>query len=445
MVCGKNKLRVVISFRLIIMLLMILPMGRIMAQDKVFCQVDSDGLMKKVSISFEMEKTVVNPFFDNNSEQLVKLVGLLKEASLQDEYITIYATASPDGNRASNVYLASQRALQIENYIRKHYVNASGIKIKTISDVSQWKDLIPFVENDPEVPNRDVVLSDLSHIDVTFKDALAARWRLKLIGVNQESWRYIADRLLPKLRNSNVKIYLGNHTLEDIKAKAVEESSAKIETDTIQASHYTDVSDSITTSKSDSIYIEKLPEERKPVLALKTNLLYDALSILNFEIEVPIGDRWSIAGEWIFPWWTSSMTNPDSKRNTLQILNGNLEGKYWFGNRSTRPVMTGWFAGLYAGAGLYDLEYRAEGYQGEVFIMGGLSGGYAHTINKRGNLRMEYSLGVGYMNNQYRYYKSVYESDNRWHSYRHETNDFNWFGPTKAKVSLVWMLNSKKK
>ncbi len=250
---------------------------------------------------------------------------------------------------------------------------------------------------------------------------------------------------MPKLRNSNVKIYLGNHTLEDIKAKAVEESSAKIETDTIQASHYTDVSDSITTSKSDSIYIEKLPEERKPVLALKTNLLYDALSILNFEIEVPIGDRWSIAGEWIFPWWTSSMTNPDSKRNTLQILNGNLEGKYWFGNRSTRPVMTGWFAGLYAGAGLYDLEYRAEGYQGEVFIMGGLSGGYAHTINKRGNLRMEYSLGVGYMNNQYRYYKSVYESDNRWHSYRHETNDFNWFGPTKAKVSLVWMLNSKKK
>ena len=45
---------------------------------------------------------------------------------------------------------------------------------------------------------------------------------------------------------------------------------------------------------------------RKPLLAVKSNLLFDLASALNVELEVPMGKRWSVAGEWMFPWWRSN-------------------------------------------------------------------------------------------------------------------------------------------
>ena len=187
--------------------------------------------------------------------------------------------------------------------------------------------------------------------------------------------------------------------------------------------------------------------KEKTILALKTNLLFDAATILNIEVEVPLKDRWSIAGEWIFPWWSfdGSKAQQNNERHTLQVLNLNLEGKYWFGDRSSKAQMTGLFAGVYMGAGLYDLEYKSKGFQGEFFIMGGLGGGYAHTINKSGSLRMEYSIGFGYMQTNYRRYDSHYaEYFKEWHKMQRSTGIQSWIGPSKAKISLVWIINHNK-
>ncbi len=100
-----------------------------------------------------------------------------------------------------------------------------------------------------------------------------------------------------------------------------------------------------------------------------------------------------------------------------------------------------------AGGGLYDLEYKAKGYQGEFFIAAGVSGGYSHTILEKwvpsGNLRMEYSLGIGYLQTQYRQYEEHWGIDDKWHTVRQNSGKYSWFGPTRARVSLVWMLNRK--
>lgn len=175
----------------------------------------------------------------------------------------------------------------------------------------------------------------------------------------------------------------------------------------------------------------------KPLLAIKTNLLFDVASILNIEVEVPIGNRWSVAGEWMFSWWLW-----DRKQVCFQILSGTVEGRYWLGDRTKLCPLTGWFAGLYTGGGYYDLEWKTKGYQGEFFIAAGLSGGYAHRINKSGTLRMEYSFGIGYMQTKYREYIPVNGGDIlAWQ----KDGRYSWFGPTKAKVSLVWMINHKTK
>lgn len=174
-------------------------------------------------------------------------------------------------------------------------------------------------------------------------------------------------------------------------------------------------------------------------LAIKTNLLYDVATVANIGVEAPIRDHWSVAFEWVCPWWSSY-----DNQKYLQLLYGNLEGRYWFGNREDRPQLTGWFAGLAAGGGLYDLMYDAlHGIQGE-FSTCGVVGGFAHTINRSGTLRLEYAVGLGWMGTEYvKYWWDEY--DYTLISPSPQTWKTNWFGPTKVQVSLVYMLKIRSK
>lgn len=174
-------------------------------------------------------------------------------------------------------------------------------------------------------------------------------------------------------------------------------------------------------------------------LAIKTNLLYDIASVVNIGIEAPIRDRWSVAFDWVCPWWSSY-----ENQKYLQLMYGSLEGRYWLGNREDKPQLTGWFAGIAAGGGIYDLMYDAmHGIQGEFSTIGAV-GGFAHAINASGTLRMEYSVGLGWMGTEYvKYWWDEYDytliapSPQTWRT--------NWFGPVKAQVSLVYMLKIRSK
>lgn len=173
--------------------------------------------------------------------------------------------------------------------------------------------------------------------------------------------------------------------------------------------------------------------------AIKTNLLYDAASAINIGIEAPIGDHWSVAADWVAPWWSSY-----DKQIYIQMMLGSIEGRYWFGNRKEKLLLTGWFAGVNLSGGLYDFMLDPmNGVQGELQAYSAV-GGYAHAINKSGNLRMEYSLGLGYMRTQFvKYwwdgfdYALVAPSPQTWLT--------SWIGPTKVQVSLVYMLKLRSK
>ncbi len=172
---------------------------------------------------------------------------------------------------------------------------------------------------------------------------------------------------------------------------------------------------------------------KTPFLALKTNLLFDVALTPNVELEVPLGRRWSLNGEYMFPWWLL-----DDNKYCLEILSGGLEARYWLGNRRTRPSMTGHFLGLYAGGGKYDLQWKEQGYQGEFFIAAGISYGYTKKIAR--NLSLEFNIGIGMLRTDYRHYRA---KDNYQTLHWQENGNYTWFGPTKVKISLVWLLNRK--
>ncbi len=171
---------------------------------------------------------------------------------------------------------------------------------------------------------------------------------------------------------------------------------------------------------------------RRTLFALKTNLLFDALTAVNLEIEVPIGAHYSVAYECIFPWWLS-----DSRQRCFELFCSTVEGRYWFGERDESQQLIGWATGVYVGGGYYDLEWDGEGYQGEYIFSGGVSASYAHPIGE--TLRLEYSLGFGVLSTKYRRYEAQRCGTN-WNLLRTARGKNVWLGPTRCRVSLSWMI-----
>lgn len=423
----------------------------------------------------------------SNTRLLNQLDDLFSDASSTStiDALKIIVSASPDGKYDYNIRLAQARARSLKRMLLTRYPLLKGVTIEVDSYVTDWSKLEELIENDFNLPYRSTVKNVLN-LD---RDVGAIGWKLKQIGRNKEAWRYITRKYMHHLRVADIivqKTYkeeipakkLGDTEYRDAKLGDTEYRDAKlgdteyrdVKTDEIQYREiktvdtlhiYTQLgkkaSDTLhiythTGVKTDTLHIYihtdakikdetiktlfDVEEERTDFLALKTNLLFDALTLINVELEVPIGNRWSVAGELMFPWWVGK--NNDK---ALQSLSGTVEGRYWFGDRLTKPKLTGWFAGVYAGGGIYDIQYDSKGYQGDHFFTSGISGGFAHTINKSKTLRMEYSLGVGYLETNYEYYEG--EEDNKYLVWQND-GKFTWIGPTRAKISLVWILSKKK-
>jgi hypothetical protein len=180
-------------------------------------------------------------------------------------------------------------------------------------------------------------------------------------------------------------------------------------------------------------------EDTKTILALKTNLLYDAVSWLNFSVEVPLGDKFSALYYHQFPWWTWGKANNEY---CMRFLSIGAEGRWWFKpmpreateTRIKRDRLMGHFLGVYTESGKWDFERKRDiCYQGEHWSAG-LSYGYAMPIGKR--LNLELSLSVGYASIAYRGYTPSEDYEILWRD-PEKVGRWHYFGPTKAQVSLV--------
>jgi hypothetical protein len=330
--------------------------------------------------------------------------------------------------------------------------------IYTFSTGEDWTGLRREVENDLNVPARNEVLSLLDSKKSTEQKKAGLR---QIAG--GRTYAYLARYILPGLRGGTT-ISLCEKPASELQPVAepakeivvVEKPTVveKIVRDTVYTEPAKEVVvvEKVTVIEKivrDTVYIDrtigqqpvkigepvKFGQVKKPLFALKTNLLMNLGTMINIEAEVPIGKRWSVAGEWVFPWWLF-----EKKQIALQAGLATLEVRNWLGNRNTLKPLTGWFLGAHGGWGYYDLEWKDKGYQGELWY-GGLSGGYAHSISKNGNWRLEYSLGLGYMYSDYTKYVPQKDGNGGWHLIRQKVAERNYFGPTRAKVSLMWMLN----
>ena len=172
-------------------------------------------------------------------------------------------------------------------------------------------------------------------------------------------------------------------------------------------------------------------------LALKTNLLYDAVLIPNIGVEVSLGKQWTASADWFYTWFSS-----DNRHRYWQGYGGYLTVRRYFANHSTfhiphSTLPTGHHLGAYVLGLTYDVEWGGRGYQADHFGFGaGLEYGYALPISNR--LLLDFSIGIGFQDGEYKEYEP---QGNRyvWQA----TRQRHWFGPTKAEVTLKWLLGKK--
>lgn len=172
----------------------------------------------------------------------------------------------------------------------------------------------------------------------------------------------------------------------------------------------------------------------RPAFALKTNLLYDVLLTPNFELEKDLGPHLSLMAETAFPWYTWH-----HNLRSYEVFEAGGELRWWVGHARKTPLrrLTGFFLGCYGAGGYYDLEWDGTGHRGEYWSTG-FSLGWSRRIARHWNIEM--LVSYGYIAGPY----TSYVADENYRPIRRHRGHLHYIGPTKLKLSLVWLIGNRK-
>ncbi len=355
-------------------------------------------------IFFKQDKSKYEPFYRNNVDMMKQLQRTLIVNEVDS--ITVTGSASIEGINYHNVVLGKRRAESVKEEIAKF----DNVIVNTRSIGEDWDEFIRLIE-----------LSDLADKEEILSIAKSKYFsndekERKIMGF-KESWKRIEEDILP---NQRVGVSLVIYYKQEV--------------------------------PRDTVYIEtpwsyRLDTVSKPKIALKTNLLYNLATAINISLEVPMGKKWSLIGTVMAPWWNSAATNYTLEaRKTFEALIGDLEIRHYISPRKDQ-ILTGFYVGAHGGGGIYDIAYNYKGYMGDVYFAG-LTAGFSHRIFGK-NTRIEYGIGLGYANTQYNHYKDVRSvvsgsAGETWVPVYQYTKRKDYYGLTKAQVTLTWVINQKK-
>jgi hypothetical protein len=175
-------------------------------------------------------------------------------------------------------------------------------------------------------------------------------------------------------------------------------------------------------------------------LAVKTNLLYDAVMTPNLSIEFGVGPQATVEIGGAYNGWEKKYTDgtldPEAKRSVHYL--GKAEFHYWFGER-----FDGHFAGIQAFYADYDVGrleipmiFEKEFYYDGTAFGASVLYGYNWRLAPRWSL--EFTLGVGVMQMKYMKMPGLDQVGTP----ENPSPSFNktYFGPTTAGIKLAFMI-----
>lgn len=394
-------------------------------------QLSGQESRKEVSICFPVGNSVLDTGYGENGAKLAEVISFLEDVkrdeSLELTGVSFSGSASPEGKFAANKDLANRRRDALEQYVRQRIELPEEIITRVEGSVA-WEKLTRLVKLS-DMPYKEEAIEVLRNVpEFTFdgQGVMTDSRKKHLMDLRYgRTWNYMLEHFFDKIRNANV-------ILVTVRQKPVAEPVP------VEEPELPVVEEPVAVQPADSVAAQPLVAARKPFyMAVKTNLLYDVLAVPNVGVEFYLGNNWSVVGQWMYGWWSKN-----SSHRYWRIYGGDLAVRKWFGKAAEEKPLTGHHLGLYGQAFTYDFEFSGKGYMGgepggtlwdKVNYAAGLEYGYSLPIATR--LNLDFTIGLGYWGGKYYEYIPL-DGHYVWQA----TKDRHWFGPTKAEISLMWLL-----
>ena len=395
----------------------------------VFASADGRIECDSVKIYFHQAKDYLDPDLRDNAEVLDNIVRALTERKNDSIYVLrrviVYGAASPEGGIKYNKALSQRRANTIFAYLSRYSdLPDSLMEFRFLG--RDWEGLARLAEADPAVPYHDETVRFIRRL------AAEARTENAPDGVKQlrafrrgEPWRYMYRNLFPELRASGMNLWYEFVPAPDVPRNPIGSFplEAVIAPDSVPVPEIHPVA-----------HIDRI---RPFYMDIRTNMLYDAALIPNIGAEFYVGRDISVGGHWQYAWWSKS-----SKDRFWRIYGGDLFARYWFGSAAKEKPLTGHHIGLYAQVLTYDVEFGGRGYMAgepgeDIWNRANWGGGveYGFSLPVARRINIDFTLGLGYSGGTY--YQYTPEDG---HYVWQVTKKRHWWGPTKAEISLVWLI-----
>ena len=350
-------------------------------------------LRDSVKIYFRQGYSVLDLSRRNNKQSLDRIADSLKTSYADSVYqlrrIMVVGGASPEGSIPLNRRLSVNRAKVLFNYLSRYGELPDSLKTNVFLG-RDWNGLIRLVKDDENLPYREETMEllyelaeDAANNDLSKGDHLRRMQRLR----GGEPYWYMYRKYFPELRASRLYLWYEKvwNPLAPVSMPPVKPTMPQ------------------TRAVEPMIVPYVPPQPRKWYMAVKTNMLYDALLVPNIGVEAYLGKDWSVAANWMYAWWKT-----DRRHWYWRTYGGDLSVRKWLGKAAKAKPLTGHHLGVYGQIFTYDFETGGKGYIGgkpggtlwdKMNYSAGVEYGYSLPVAYR--LNIDFSIAVGYWGGTY--------------------------------------------
>lgn len=413
----------------------------------------SDSLFDAASrgIRFKVNRTELQPSDPFIALYNEKLLPWLKMQDMELRQVYVKGAASPEGPYQNNVRLSRARTERLVHFLSQGLGQAiSELPINASSVTEDYGLLVKLMQQagDPDYPRVRSIWQESRGDEAACKQQLMALDGGKV-------WRRLVKDYFPSLRQARVILWFARKKDSQLRPRLNLESVPY----SLSQPQLAPVPWALVPHP---LYLpqpqEEEPAPRRHLLAVRTNLIHDLLYVPQFGF-APGGniqlEYYPLKGHYTA---NVGFTFTNHRRwdqyKFFQIRDLQLELRRYFKGQG---VFMGPYLGLFAEGTVYGIGFgKTKGWEGEGGG-GGLSAGWVWALNRKGNLRLEVSVSLGFWASRYDPY--VYgnpitgeEDGLYYYDFRGNSSDFKprnylvtWFGPTNAGIHITYDILYRKR
>lgn len=175
--------------------------------------------MLHLNLEFPVNDYGIHPDYSNNYAELSRVEQLMTNV-LDKELITVRNVqvrgyASPEGKFSHNEFLAKNRSLAFESYIKNKY-DVVDIPVRTSWVAEDWEGLLYAMDTMAYVPMRDIMKSTI--VNNLHRDPDSREWLLKIID-DRAPYQFLYENIYPSLRRIELDVDYVVYNFSDNRAR----------------------------------------------------------------------------------------------------------------------------------------------------------------------------------------------------------------------------------